>query len=120
MGLVGFPVGLMHAILETAVDDRLVRRNPCRIEGAGKEDSPERAVISVPEAFALANALPVRYRALALLATFAGLRWGELLALPRASIDLEQCEIRIIETTAELDRGDLLPRLRSRALAAGP
>ncbi len=40
---------LLHAIFETAVDDRLVRRNPCRIEGAGKEDSPARAVISVPE-----------------------------------------------------------------------
>lgn len=100
---------LFHAIFETAVDDRLVRRNPCRIDGAGKEDSPERTVISVPEVFAIANALPVRYRALAMLATFAGLRWGELVALRRASIDLEQCEIRIVETTAELDRGDLLP-----------
>ncbi len=60
-------------------------------------------MISVPEVLALADALPVRYRALALLATFAGMRWGELVALRRVSIDSEQCEIRIIETTAELD-----------------
>ena len=33
--------------------------------------------------------IPVRYRALVLLATFAGLRWGELIALRRDSIDLE-------------------------------
>jgi hypothetical protein len=65
---------LLHAIFETAVDDRLVRRNPCRIEGAGKEDSPEREIISVPEVFAVADALAVRYRAMALLATFAGMR----------------------------------------------
>jgi integrase len=107
---------LMHAIFETAVDDRLIRRNPCRIEGAGKEDSPERDVISVPEVFAIADALPVRYRAMALLATFGGLRWGELVALRRANIDLERSEIRIVETTAELDRGDLLPQSpKSRA-----
>ncbi len=107
---------LLHAIFETAVDDRLVRRNPCRIEGAGKEDSPEREIISVPEVFAVGDALPVRYRAMALLATFAGMRWGELVALRRANIDLERCEIRIVETTAELDRGDLLPESpKSRA-----
>jgi integrase len=100
---------LLHAIFETAVDDRLVRRNPCRVEGAGKEDSPERAIISVPEVLAVADALPVRYRAMALLATFAGLRWGELVALRRVNIDLDHCEIRIVETIAELDRGDLLP-----------
>lgn len=53
---------------------------------------------------------------MALLATFAGLRWGELVALRPASIDLEQCEIRITETIAELDRGDLLPETpKSRA-----
>jgi pimeloyl-ACP methyl ester carboxylesterase len=59
---------LFHAILETAVDDQMVRRNPCRIEGAGKEDSPEREVVSLPVVFAIADALPVRYRAMALLA----------------------------------------------------
>jgi len=100
---------LLHAILTTAADDRIIRRNPCRIENAGKEDSPEREIVPLPIVFALVNAVPVRYRALILLATFAGLRWGELAALRRASIDLDACEIRIIETTAELDTGGLLP-----------
>jgi len=36
------------------------------------------------------------------------LRWSELVALRHANIDLEHGEIRIVETTAELDRGDLL------------
>jgi Phage integrase, N-terminal SAM-like domain len=36
---------LLHTVLNTAADDRLIRRNPCRIKGAGQEDSPERAVI---------------------------------------------------------------------------
>jgi integrase len=107
---------LLHAIFETAVDDQMVRRNPCRIEGAGKEESPEREIVSLPVVFAIADALPVRYRAMALLATFASMRWGELVGLRRENIDLDVCEIRIVETTAELDRGDLLPETpKSRA-----
>lgn len=92
----------------TAVeDDRLDRRNPCRIEGAGQEDSPEREIAGLPLVLAVTDALPVRYRALALLATFAGLRWGELVGLRRENIDLERCEIRIVETIAQSDRGGL-------------
>ena len=66
--------------------------------------------------FAIAKALPVRYRALVLLATFAGLRWGELAGLRRANIDLDTCQIRVIETTAELDSGGLIAETpKSRA-----
>ncbi len=107
---------LLHAIFEAAVDDQVVRRNPCRIGGAGKEESPEREIVSVPVVFAIADALPVRFRAMALLATFASMRWGELVGLRRENIDLAACEIRMVETTAELDRGDLLPEIpKSRA-----
>jgi len=53
---------------------------------------------------------------MALLATFAGLRWGELAGLRRENIDLMAREIRIVETTAELDKGGLLPETpKSRA-----
>jgi hypothetical protein len=55
---------LLHAIFVTACeDDRLVPRNPCRIEGAGIEHSSEREIASLPVVFATADALPVRYRA---------------------------------------------------------
>jgi integrase len=101
---------LLHAILTTAVDeDRIIRRNPCRILGAGKEESPEREIVPLPVVFVLADAVPVRYRALVLLATFADLRWGELAGLRRENIDLAACEIRITETMAQLDRGGLVP-----------
>ncbi len=108
---------LLHAIFTTAVDeDRIVRRNPCRIEGAGKEESDEREIISLPVVFAIAKAVPVRYRALILLTTFADLRWGELAGLRRENIDLDACEIRIVETLAELDKGGLRPETpKSRA-----
>ncbi len=100
---------LLHAILTTAADDQLIRRNPCRIEIAGKEESPERPIVPLPVVFAIAQAIPARYRALVLLATFAGLRWGELTALRRDSIDLDACEIRITETAVQPDKGGLEP-----------
>ncbi|MFI5744777.1 hypothetical protein ACIBBE_02400 [Streptomyces sp. NPDC051644] len=33
---------LLKAVLETAVEDDLIRKNPCRIRGAGREDADER------------------------------------------------------------------------------
>jgi integrase len=99
---------LLRAIFETAVeDDRIVPRNPCHIDGAGKEESDERDIVPLPVVFKLADTVPVRYRLLVLLATFADLRWGELVGLRRENIDLAACEIRIKNTLSQPDRGGL-------------
>jgi integrase len=101
---------LLHAIFTTAADeDRIIRRNPCRIDGAGKEESEEREIVPLPVVFMIASTVPVRYRMLVLLATFADLRWGELAGLRRGNIDLDACEIRVVETVAEMDKGPLQP-----------
>jgi integrase len=101
---------LLHAIFTTAADqDRIVRRNPCSIDGAGKEDSHEREIVPLPLVFTIADRVPVRYRALVLLSTFADLRWGELAGLRRENVDLDACEVRVVETLADLDRGGLVP-----------
>jgi integrase len=95
---------LLKAVMNTAVDDGLIKRNPCRIKGAGQEKSPERAALTIPQVYALAEAIDQRYRALVLLGTFGSLRWGELAALRRSDLDLEACTVRIerqlTETTA--------------------
>jgi integrase len=78
----------LHSVLATAEDDELIRKNPCRIKGAGQEKSPERPTASLPEVFAIAAAIQPRYRLLVLLAAFAQLRFGELLALYRGDITL--------------------------------
>ena len=72
---------LLHAILARAADDKVIRRNPCRIKGAGEENSPERPVVALPDLIGLLDCIPARYRAMLLLATFASLRFGELAAL---------------------------------------
>jgi integrase len=99
---------LLHTVLNTAADDRLVRRNPCRIKGAGQEDSPERAVIPLTTLIELLDRMPPRYRALVLLATFASLRFGELAGLRRGQVDLDGCAVRIVVATAETDDGRLI------------
>lgn len=46
---------LLRAILMTAVEeDRILPRNPCRVKGAGTEQTPERPVLTVAQVFDLA------------------------------------------------------------------
>lgn len=78
---------LLRGVMATAVDDELIRRNPCRLKGADKEGTPERPVATIPQVFAIADAIQPWYRALVLTAAFTGLRWGELLALRRHHVD---------------------------------
>lgn len=85
----------LRAVMNTALDDGLIKRNPCRIKGAGSEDSPERPVLSVAQVYALADAVGLRYRALILLAAFSSLRWSELAALRPEDIDLDACTVRV-------------------------
>lgn len=98
---------LLHAIMTTAADDGLIRRNPCRIKGAGQEDSPERPIVPVAGLVELLNRIPVRYRAMLLLATFASLRFGELAALRRCDIDLERCCVRVTRSLVQMNDGKL-------------
>jgi integrase len=99
---------LMHTVLNTAVDDGLIRRNPCRIKGAGQEDSPERSVIGLDTLVRLLDEVRPRDRALLLLATFANLRFGELAGLRRAELDLTDCVVSVVTSTAETDGGKLI------------
>ena len=99
---------LLKAIMNTAVDDGLIRRNPCRIKGAGEERSPERTVITMPQVFELADAVDPRYRALILFAVFTSLRWGELAALRRADIDLGSRAVHVRRSLTEMPGGGYL------------
>jgi integrase len=94
--------------MATAADDRRIRRNPCRIKGAGQEHSEERPVIPVATLVELLDNVPARYRALLLLATFANLRCGELAGLRRNQLDLDACEVHVWASTWEMDDGRLI------------
>lgn len=96
---------LLRAVFNTALDDEMIKRNPCRVKGAGSEDSPERPVLTVAQVYALADAVGLRFRALILLAAFTSLRWAELTALTPADIDLDARTVRVTRQLYYHDKG---------------
>ncbi len=98
----------LRAIMNTAVEDELILRSPCVIKGAGIETNAERPVASPEQVWQLAEAIEPRFRALILVAGFAGLRWGELCALTRSKLDLEAGTITIDEKVVELTSGEMM------------
>ena len=78
----------LRQILNQAVDDERIVRNPCRIRRAGAEHHGEQRFATMPELLELVEVTPERFRAIVLTAGLAGLRQGELLALRRGDIDL--------------------------------
>ncbi|MET8122745.1 tyrosine-type recombinase/integrase [Micromonospora sp. NPDC005291] len=98
---------LLRAALNTAVDDELIRRNPCRIQGAGIERPTERPTATVAQVFQLADIVPRRLRVLILLAAFASLRYGELAALRRRDFDPRCRTLTVRATLVERQDGTL-------------
>ncbi|NWF27501.1 tyrosine-type recombinase/integrase [Streptomyces sp. PKU-EA00015] len=92
---------ILRAIMNTAVDDEVIQRNPCRIKGAGAAKTAERPFLDVAEVFQLAGAVPSRFRVFILLAAFTGLRFGELAALQRHDVDLERRTVAVRRALAE-------------------
>jgi integrase len=78
---------LLRAILSVAVTDEVIATNPCKLRTAGtpKPARPSRS-LTVAEVRALASAVPKRYRALVLVLSLGGLRFGEATALRRADV----------------------------------
>nr|WP_297428013.1 tyrosine-type recombinase/integrase [uncultured Actinotalea sp.] len=89
---------LLHTGMAQAVSDGLIPANPCAIKGASQRDArhrAERRVVGPEDLWALADAMPERYRAAVVIAFLSGLRAGELFALQRKHVDLDTSTIRV-------------------------
>ncbi|MGW3272544.1 tyrosine-type recombinase/integrase [Streptomyces kronopolitis] len=96
---------LLKAIMETAADDELIRRNPCRIKGAGKESAAEREIATVEQVDALANAVGLRWRLMVYLGAYGPMRPEEQAELRRKDVDLDTMTIRVRQAAPELTTG---------------
>jgi integrase len=96
---------LLKAIMETATDDELIRRNPCRIKGAGKESAPERPVATVAQVDALADAMGPRWRLMVYLAAYGPARPEELAGMRRPDVDTENVGVWVRRAEPELATG---------------
>lgn len=99
---------LLHAILNTAVDDGILAANPCSIRGAGAENAAERKLPTLGQVYELADRVDPRYRALVLAAAFSGLRRGELFGLRREHIDLDDGTVTVEVQRQQLSNGQHL------------
>lgn len=105
---------LLRTMLDTAVRDGHLARNPADIDGAGREEAPERPVLEVEQIFALADAIHQRLRAPLLTTAFGpALRLGELIGLRRRDVDL------IRRTLAVVEQRDQHGNVRTPKTAAG-
>ena len=94
---------VLRAILNTAVADEALYRNPCRIKGAGQSHSPERPLLDLEELAALEAAMTEDMRLLVTLAFWAHLRLGEVLALQRGDVLLDKRQLRVQRQVVEVD-----------------
>ncbi|MFE2115562.1 tyrosine-type recombinase/integrase [Streptomyces microflavus] len=96
---------LLKAILETATDDELIRRNPCRIRGAGKEISQAGQVANVAQVDALADAVGIRWRLMVYLGAYGPMRPEEQAELRRKDVDVDNVTVVVRKAAPELATG---------------
>jgi integrase len=87
---------LLRTILGSAVHDGLIAANPCHIRGGGNSKRVHKIKpLTLPELEALVAAMPEKLRLLVLLASWCGLRFGELTELRRSDIDMRNGRIKV-------------------------
>ncbi|MFB6437855.1 tyrosine-type recombinase/integrase [Streptomyces sp. NPDC056411] len=96
---------LLKAIMETAADDELIRRNPCRIKGAGTEKAKERPTATVEQVDALAEVMGPRWRLMVYFGAYGPMRPEEQAALRRPDVTLEPLAVEVTEAAPELCTG---------------
>lgn len=99
---------LLRTLLNVAVADGRIGRNPCQVERAGVERAPERPVPTVADVGALSEAVAPRFRSLVLLAAWCGVRRGELLALRRRDVEVIGGTVRVERALSQMTNGRLV------------
>jgi len=94
---------VLRGSLDGAVDAGLLKHSPCTLKGAGTERHKEMKIATPEQVAAIAAAVGPRWEALVFCAAYGGLRWGELVGLTRADVDLESCKLRVVRKLGEVD-----------------
>lgn len=102
---VGQSYRLLRAVMNAAVREGHVAKNPCQVPGAGTTRARRRAVASPEQVQKLVDEIPGPYKAAVVLAAWSGLRRGEILALRRDDLDLEAATVSVHRNQVELLAG---------------
>lgn len=107
---------LLKTICATAVTDDLLPANPCRIRGAGQAKRVSKTEpASLDELAVLVEAMPPRYRLMILLASWCGMRFGELTELRSKDVDTKAGVIRIRRAVVWADSQAVVGKPKSDA-----
>lgn len=87
---------LLKTILGTAVTEQIIPANPCVIRAASATKTVHKSrPATIEELAQIANAMPDRLRLAVLIASWCGLRQGEILELRRKDLDLDAGVIHV-------------------------
>jgi integrase len=93
---------VLRKVCDLAVSHGLIRSNPVVGVRLPAESKREQRFLTHTEAWALAEAIVPRFKAMVLVAVFGGLRAGEIAALRRSSINPERNTITVKETVVDV------------------
>jgi integrase len=124
---VGVVYGRVAAVFNAAVRDRLISVTPCvEVRRPSSPPASTLEVLTTDQVLALADAMPVRYRALVLAGAGTGLRPGELFGLTVDRIDFLRRTIRVDQqlartrATGDAARVELAPLKTSSSYRSVP
>jgi integrase len=107
---------LFRTMMDTAVDDGLLRVNPVHIKGAAVERSVERPELDWDDVQRIAAAIHPRFSALVWVGATSGLRFGELTGLTRCHVNLDERTLRVEQALMFIrDKGPTLGPPKSAA-----
>ena len=89
-------------ILELAVEDRRLPRNPCQGVKAPRREHSPRAYLTHTQVEQLSQAVGDRYRLVVLLLCYTGLRYGEMAALRVESFDMLRRRVNVRQSVTEV------------------
>ncbi len=96
-------LGVLRMVLNDAVDDGRLIRNPCDGINAPRRQLRSRAYLTHQQVEELALAAGADQGLVIRLLAYTGLRWGELAALSVASVDMLRRRLQITQAVAEAD-----------------
>ncbi|GAA0473636.1 putative prophage phiRv2 integrase [Paractinoplanes deccanensis] len=97
----------LRMVMNVAVRENVIGKNPCQIPGAGVVQASERPVATPAQVVELVEAITPRYRTAVLIAAWCGLRRGEIAGLRVTDVDLIEHTITVRKNRVEPlhDRG---------------
>lgn len=95
-------MGTVAALFNAAVDADIISRSPVRGVELPAVEETFRPLLTVDEIGRLADAMEDRYRALVLVGTVVGLRWGEAVGLRICDVDFDRGRLTVHQAVSEV------------------